>query len=145
MVLELIALLCTGLFAGAAVYITLVEHPARLEGGPAVALAEFRPSYRRAAVMQASLAAVGLLTAVGAWALGRGVPVLVAGLLLGAMIPFTLLVVLPTNKRLLDPALDPHSTETASLLTRWGRLHAVRSVASAGALVIPARDPAGAL
>ena len=27
MVLELIALLCTGLFAGAAVYITLVEHP----------------------------------------------------------------------------------------------------------------------
>ena len=48
MVLELIALLCTGLFAGAAVYITLVEHPARLECGPAVALAEFRPSYRRA-------------------------------------------------------------------------------------------------
>ena len=79
MVLELIALLCAGLFAGAAVYVTLVEHPARLECGPAVALAEFRPSYRRAAAMQASLAAVGLLTAVGAWALGRGVPVLVAG------------------------------------------------------------------
>jgi hypothetical protein len=31
MVLELIALLCTGLFAGAAVYVTLVEHPARLD------------------------------------------------------------------------------------------------------------------
>jgi len=28
----------------------------------------------------------------GAWTLGRGVPVLVAGLLLGAAIPFTLLV-----------------------------------------------------
>ncbi len=145
MVLELIALLCTGLFAGAAVYITLVEHPARLEGGPAVALAEFRPSYRRAAAMQASLAAVGSLTAVGAWALGRDVPVLVAGLLLGAVIPFTLLVVLPTNKRLLDPALDPHSTEAASLLARWGRLHAVRSVASAVAFVLLALDLAGAL
>ena len=110
-----------------------------------MALAEFRPSYRRAAVMQASLAAVGLLTAVGAWALGRSVPVLVAGLLLGAMIPFTLLVVLPTNKRLLDPALDPHSPEAASLLARWGRLHAVRSVASVVAFVILALDLAGAL
>jgi uncharacterized membrane protein len=145
MVLELIALLCTGLFAGAAVYVTLVEHPARLECGPVVALAEFRPSYRRAAAMQASLAAVGLLTAVGAWALGRSLPVLVAGLLLGAMIPFTLLVVLPTNKRLLDPALDPHSTEAASLLTHWGRLHAVRSVASTVALALLGLDLAGAL
>ena len=145
MILELIALLCTGLFAGAAVYVTLVEHPARLACGPVVALAEFRPSYRRAAAMQASLAAVGLLTAVGAWALGRSVPVLVAGLLLGAMIPFTLLVVLPTNKRLLDPALDPRSAETASLLTRWGRLHAVRSVASAIAFVLLGLDLARAL
>ena len=145
MLLELIALLCTGLFAGAAVYVTLVEHPARLECGPTVALAEFRPSYRRAAAMQASLAAVGSLTALAAWALGRSLPVLVAGLLLGAVIPFTLLVVLPTNKRLLDPALDPHSTEAASLLARWGRLHAVRSVASAVAFVILALALAGAL
>ena len=95
--------------------------------------------------MQAALAAIGSLTAVGAWALGRGVPVLVAGLLLGAMIPFTLLVVLPTNKRLLDLALDPHSTEATSLLTHWGRLHGVRSVASAIAFVLLALDLAGAL
>ena len=145
MVLELIALLCTGLFAGAAVYVTLVEHPARLECGPAVALAEFRPSYRRAAAMQASLAAVGLLAAVGAWAVGRSVPVLVAGRLLGAMIPFTLLVVLPTNKRLLDPALDPCSAEAASLLAHWGRLHAVRSAASVVAFVLLGFDLARAL
>ena len=145
MILELIALLCTGLFAGAAVYVTLVEHPARLECGPVVALAEFRPSYRRAAAIQATLAAIGSLTAVAAWALGRGAPVLVAGLLLGAMIPFTLLVVLPTNKRLLDPALDPHATEAASLLAWWGRLHAVRSVASAVAFMLLALDLARVL
>ena len=140
MVLELIALLCTGLFAGAAVYITLVEHPARLEGGPAVALAEFRPSYPRAAAMQASLAALGSLAAMGAWALGRSVPVLIAGLLLGAVIPFTLLVVLPTNRRLLDPALDPHSPQAASLLARWGQLHAVRSLTSVVAFVLLGLD-----
>jgi hypothetical protein len=53
--------------------------------------------------------------------------------------------VLPTNKRLLDPALDPRSTEAASLLARWGRLHAVRSVASVAAFVILALDLARAL
>ncbi len=66
MILELVALLCTGLFAGAAIYITLVEHPARLECGTTLAIAEFGPSYRRAAVMQASLAVVGCLAAVAA-------------------------------------------------------------------------------
>jgi uncharacterized membrane protein len=130
MLLELIATICAGLFAGAAIYITFVEHPARLECGTAVAATEFAPSYRRATIMQASLAALGLLATVGAWAQGRGLLVLVAGVLLGLVIPFTLIVILPTNKRLLDPALDHGSTEAADLLDRWGRLHAVRGALS---------------
>ncbi|MPZ19989.1 MAG: hypothetical protein GEV06_19045 [Luteitalea sp.] len=55
MIAIVLATLCTGVFAGAAIYITLVEHPARLASGTAAAIAEFRPSYRRAAPMQASL------------------------------------------------------------------------------------------
>jgi Domain of unknown function (DUF1772) len=128
MILEVAALLCTGLFAGAALYVSLVEHPARLEGGPALAIAEFGPSYRRGAVMQAGLAGGGALTAVAAWAQGSSIPVLIAGLLLGSLIPFTLTVILPTNKRLLDARLDRNAPEATALLARWGRLHAVRSV-----------------
>lgn len=131
MLFELLASLCAGLFAGAAIYISLVEHPARLECGTELAAREFGPSYRRATLMQASLAAAGMLSAIGAWIQGRGVPVLVGGILLGAVIPFTLLVILPTNKRLLDPALDQGSAEAAALLARWGRLHAVRTALSA--------------
>lgn len=56
---------------------------------------------------------------------------LIAGLLLGLVIPFTLIVILRTNKALLDPSLDRGSAETAALLARWGRLHAVRSILSA--------------
>jgi hypothetical protein len=130
MLFELIATLCAGFFAGAAVYITLVEHPARLECGTELAVTEFGPSYRRATLMQASLAASGLTAAFLAWIQGRGLLALVGGLLLGAVIPFTLLVILPTNKRLLDPGLDRRSAEAAALLDRWGRLHAVRSVVS---------------
>jgi hypothetical protein len=129
--LELVATLCAGLFAGAAIYITLVEHPARLECGPELAVTEFAPSYRRAALMQASLAAAGLVTAIGAWFQGRGLAVLIGGLLLGGVIPFTLLVIRPTNARLLDSRLDRSSPEATRLLIRWGQLHAVRSVAGA--------------
>ncbi len=128
MFFELLATVCAGLFAGAAIYITLVEHPARLECGTELAATEFGPSYRRAAVMQASLAGVGLAAGLVAWVQGRGPVVLLGSLLLGLVIPVTLVVILPTNQRLLDPGLDRSSAETAALLVRWGRLHAVRSV-----------------
>lgn len=128
MLFELIATLCAGLFAGAALYITFVEHPARMECGTALAATEFVPSYRRATVMQASLAAAGFVSANVAWLqVGDGLD-LVAGVVLGLVIPFTLIVILPTNERLLDPTLDRGSAEAADLLRRWGRLHAVRSV-----------------
>jgi hypothetical protein len=58
---EFVAVLACGLFTGAAVYISLVEHPARMECGVELAATEFAPSYRRATVMQVSLAAVGLV------------------------------------------------------------------------------------
>ena len=136
MILELVALLCTGLFAGAAIYVSLVEHPARLECGVGPAIAEFGPSYRRAAVMQASLAAVGSLAGGVAWSRGSPTTVLAAALLLGAAIPFTLIVIRPTNQRLLDPRLDRDSPEAAALLVRWGRLHAGRSALSSVAFLL---------
>ena len=118
MALEIVATVCAGLFAGAAIYITAVEHPARLACGTALALREFAPSYRRATVMQASLGVVGLLAAVGAWWRAGHGGLLVGGLLLGAVVPFTLVGILPTNRRLLAPNLDPESAEAAALLVR---------------------------
>jgi anthrone oxygenase-like protein len=144
MLLDLVTLLSLGLFAGAALYVTLVEHPARLRCGPALAIAEFGPSYRRGAVMQASLAALGCLAGVGDWARGHGVLPLAAGLLMAAVIAFTLVVILPTNKRLLDPALDSGSAEAATVLARWGRLHAVRTVLGGAALLLQGLHLVGA-
>ena len=133
---EFVAVLSCSLFTGAAVYINLVEHPARMECGVEIAATEFAPSYRRATIMQASSAALGLLSSIGAWLAGATFWWLVAGALLGAVIPFTLIVILPTNKQLLNPALDKHSGQTGLLLARWGRLHSVRSVLSALALLL---------
>ncbi len=131
-----VAVLCCGLFAGAALYVNLVEHPARMECGTELALTEFSPSYRRATVLQVLLALIGALCGILAWFWDRSLSWLItAGLLLSA-IPFTLIVILPTNKQLLDPSLDHRSAKAYLLLTRWGRLHAVRTIVSLAALVL---------
>ncbi len=131
----LIATIAAGLFAGAAVYVTAVEHPARRACGQVLAIKEFGPSYRRAAVMQGGLAVVGLLAGLMAWYQGSGVGWLIGSILLGALVPFTLIVIMPTNRRLLDPRLDSSSSEARELLARWGRLHAVRTVVGVAVFV----------
>jgi hypothetical protein len=133
---EFVAVFACGIFTGAAVYVSLVEHPARMECGVEIAAAEFSPSYRRGSIMQATLAALGLGSSIAAWLAGATFWWLVGGVALGTVIPFTLIVILPTNKQLLSPTLDKRSAETERLLVRWGVLHAVRSLLSALALLL---------
>ena len=135
-VCEALATLCCALFTGAALYVSLVEHPARLQCGTRIAITEFAPSYKRGTLMQASLAAAGTLASIAAWLLGSGSSWLIGGLLLGAVIPFTLLVIFPTNKQLLDRSLEKDSDHARKLLVRWGRLHAVRSGLSLASLLL---------
>ena len=133
---EFVAVLACGLFAGAAVYVSLVEHPARMECGVELAATEFPPSYRRGTIMQVMLAALCLLSSIAAWLAGATFWWVVAGVLQVSVIPFTLIVILPTNKRLLSPTLDRRSVEAERLLARWGKLHAVRSVLSGVSLLL---------
>lgn len=128
MIVAALAALCAGLFAGAALYVTAVEHPARLSCGSALALRQFAPSYRRGARLQASLAVLGLVLAVGGWYHTGHLLLLIGGVVLGAVVPFTLVVIYPTNHRLLDPTLIPESPVAGALLHRWGEMHAVRTV-----------------
>ena len=143
LIVTLLATLATGLFTGAAVYVTFVEHPARVTCGSALAVTEFGPSYKRGAVMQVALAFIGASAGIARWAAGGGLGWLVGAVVLGAIVPFTLVVILPTNHRLLDASLDKASPEVEALLARWGRLHAVRSalslVAFASFLILLAR------
>jgi len=133
---EFVAVLSCSLFTGAAVYVSLVEHPARMQCGVEIAATEFPPSYRRATVMQVTSATLGLLSSIAAWLAGATFWWLVGGIVLGSVMPFTLIVILPTNKRLLSPELDRRSAEAERLLARWSSLHAVRSVLSTMALLL---------
>ncbi len=134
--LQILASLSAALFAGAALYINVVEHPARMSLETRMAALQWAPSYKRATWLQAPLAIVSLLCGAGIWLLGGGVGWLVAALLVGAVVPFTFGVIMPTNHKLLAPGRDLSSAETRELLVRWGQLHAVRTILSlAGALI----------
>jgi uncharacterized membrane protein len=134
--LKFVATISCTFFAGAAIYINLVEHPARMGCDTKIAATVWAPSYKRATVMQASLAIVGLASGFVAWLLGAGVLWLIGAILLGLVVPFTFIVIMPTNKRLLVPDRDLASNETRALLEKWGWLHAVRSVLSLAASVV---------
>jgi hypothetical protein len=131
-----LALLATALFTGAAIYVSLVEQPARMVCPIEVAIAQWRPSYKRATIMQAFLAIVGTLSGIGAGIAGAGPVWVIAGFVLSAVVPFTLFVMWPTNKRLEDPGLNTSSPDAHALLARWGNLHAVRSVLGLIALLL---------
>lgn len=133
---QFIAVLCCTIFAGAAVYINVVEHPARMSCGTRIAGMVWAPSYKRAIPMQASLAIASFFAGIGAWILSGSFLWLVGAILIGAVVPITFIVIIPVNKQLLSPERDADSSETHALLQRWGRLHAIRSALSVVASVI---------
>jgi hypothetical protein len=134
--LEFIATLSAALFAGAALYINVVEHPARMGLETNIAALQWAPSYQRATWLQAPLAIVSLIGGVAVWLAGGGAGWLLAALLIGAVVPFTFGVIMPTNHKLLAPGRDLASAETRELLVRWGRLHAARTALSLAATAI---------
>lgn len=127
---QFLATVSAGLFAGAALYITLVEHPVRSLLDTRAAATQWAPSYQRATWMQAPLAVVGLVSGVAACLLGGGLGWLVGALLIGAVVPITFMIIMPTNHQLLEPGRDLSSAETRALLDRWGSLHVLRTVMS---------------
>lgn len=134
--LELLAVFACTTFTGASIYISLVEHPARMSCSTEVAATQWAPSYKRATVMQVSLAVIASICGALRWWQGGEALWLVGALLILSVIPFTALVILPTNNELLAKNRDLASAETRTLLEKWGRLHAVRSVLSLSASVL---------
>jgi len=129
------ALLIATMFASAALYITLVEHPARMMLPDECALAQWQPSYARALPIQGGLAVIGSIAGIFAWYRTGAFVDLAGSLLLFANWPFTLAVIMPVNKRL--QAITPAAAgpDVRKLLQRWGGLHAVRSVLGSLAMI----------
>ena len=134
MLKALFALVAATLFAGAALYISLVEHPARMKLDDRSALAQWTPSYGAATPLQAGLALLSLILGLWAWWKAGDDGLLVGALLIGAAVPLTLVVISPTNRRLLATPDQAAGQESRSLLERWGRLHRIRTLLALAAV-----------
>jgi len=127
--LKVIATLTAAFFAGGGLFVSMVLYPAIMTEITS-AVAQFGKTYRRAAPWQGSNAIICLLAAIVVSALTGDWWWAIGGILVGASVPFTLLVMMPVNNRLLDEKAPPSADEAAPLLKHWGRLHWVRNILS---------------
>ena len=131
-----LALTTAAAFTGAAIYVSLAEQPARLDLENSAALRQWKPSYSRGFALQASLALAAALFGLLAWWLSRDWRWLIGAALIFANWPYTLIVLLPVNKRLEATMPDEANDKTRELLVTWGRLHTIRSVLGCAATLI---------
>ena len=131
-----LALIVAAVFSGAALYVNVAEHPARMHLDIGGMLTEWKPAYKRGFLLQAPLAIIGFLLGALAWWQTGSWLFLDGAILMLANWPYTLLVIMPVNNRL--QATDPATAgdETRALLDRWNTLHAARTGLGVAATIL---------
>jgi hypothetical protein len=135
MVLGLLALISAAIFTGVALYVNVAEQPARLSLDDRALLAQWKPSYKRGAAMQAPLALVGCLLGLIAWSQTSHPGFLIGAVAILAPWPWTLMAIKPTNDALLATEPEQAGPQTRALIVHWGALHGVRTALGALATV----------
>jgi hypothetical protein len=136
MLIGQLALMAATAFAAAAIYVNVAEEPARLRLDERAMLVQWKHSYTRASVMQAGLALVACALGLIAFWQTRDWRWLLGAALSLAPWPWTLLVIKPVNDRLKATSPDAANAETRRLVETWGRLHAGRTAAGVGAVLV---------
>lgn len=126
-ILVVIILSLMGIQFGVALTATLIVHPILVKVKKTSAVELFKPFFDKTHIMVLILSIFVTILAIvysifsgNLWWAGMS-------LLLHLNGPYTLLFMMPINKRLMDENVDPLSEQTANDLKRWGKLHLVRT------------------
>ena len=122
-------------------FINLVEHPSRMALSDTKSChQEWMQSFNRASVLQSRLALVCVVSGASAYYCNpkQGLPFLLAGGLIGSLIPYTIFILKPNS---IDPIYDEEITLKKSesfvreTIDKWNTYHMVRSLVSFPAFV----------
>ena len=133
-----ISVVVTGLFAGGALMESIVDHPARQLTEPAAAIGHMQATLKFADPLMPILVLIGSASMLVTYYFhNRAWHILAAALLLFLIIPVSFILIIPVNKKMLALSGAAHDHPAIrSLMRRWGRLHAVRSILGCAALIV---------
>lgn len=135
---KVVATLSCGIFAGAALYATVVECPARMTHDSETAVKIWKPSFLKARSLMSKLVVISTGSSVAAfWCSNqrRLNEWLLAGGLMFSLLPLTVLTMLPINNELMETekCIDNGNVFIVDKLNAWSNRLAVKTVVSVGA------------
>ena len=131
----------TNTFFGAAIYVNIVETPARLSLTSTSAMVDhFQAHFPRARSMQGNLSRISSVCAALGWYLDKDIN---RNLLLSLAccmlfnLPWTMFIIMPINNQLMDGEYPKMKGESwvIDMMRRWDRVHFVRTMSSFAAMV----------
>ncbi|MCI4680527.1 DUF1772 domain-containing protein [Rhodoblastus acidophilus] len=117
-----LALVFAAAFAGAALYLVLVEQPARLALDDSSMIREWAPSDRRGFALLGGLAVLAALAGLAAFGQNSDIRWLIGALIVLASWPYTFFVIVPLNNRLLATSAARPDADAREIVTFWGQL-----------------------
>lgn len=139
--LKLTSTVGTGIIAGGAIYINIVEHPARMELDDSQSLhRQWRESFDRAKLLMAGTSLLPIVGGIAAFAIDqtKGKPWLITAIMLAFNVPYTAIAMKP---KVIDPiyeyevALKKPPGEIRDTVAKWNSFHKVRTVVDISALI----------
>ena len=116
-----------GAVFGIALTASIIVHPILVSAKRVTAIAVFKPFFNRTHIAVLYMSIIISLLALAVSILSSNYWWFSVSLLMHLNGPYTIFMMMPLNRRLMDENVDPESKQTKKDLINWGSLHAIRT------------------
>lgn len=125
--LVLLIVLVMGTIFGVALTASMVVHPILITITKTTAIELFKPFFDKTHIIVLVLSILVSCIALAASFISGYWSWFIISLIMHLNGPYTLIFMMPLNRRLMAEDVDPHSEQTSNDLVKWGKLHALRT------------------